>query len=292
MALAAARGETPQFATLFSGGARFLPFFGLTLLSYLAYGIGFLLLVVPAIILVCGLWAASFFLVDANLGVVDSFKASWEVTKGQRGAYFVFAIVGGLLQAAGILACCVGILATLPIFFVAQAIVFLRMTGRGAPALPAAGFGPPGGPPPGYGGPPPGYGGPPPGYGGPPPGGGGYGGPPPRRWPPGGCGPPGRWIRRSSPRRRSTRRLRSARRRGLRATGRRGLRSRRRWREESLRAERSRASTSPETSAPSAPRTPPAPPPDPPTARTPRSRRPRASARPPRSALRRRSSPA
>jgi uncharacterized membrane protein len=182
MFLAAARGETPQFATLFSGGPRFLPYFGLTILLLLIYGFGFILLLVPGIILSCGLWASGFFIADTNIGVIDSLKSSWEATKGHKGQYFIFTLVGGLLQIAGLLACCFGLLVTGPIFFLAQAIIFLRITGRGAAmATPAAaGYG-------GYGGPPPGYGGPP---GGPPPGGGGYGGPPPGA-PPGGYGPPG-----------------------------------------------------------------------------------------------------
>jgi uncharacterized membrane protein YgcG len=200
ISLAAARGQAPQFATLFSGGSRFLPFFGMTLLMYIAIGFGLLFLVVPGVILGCGLWAGGFYIADSDLGVMDSLRASWEAMKGQKGAYFLFALVIGLLQIAGVLACCVGVFVTVPLYFIAQAIVFLRISGRGgeiaAPMAPAyggppGGYGgpPPGGAPPGYGGPPPGggYGGPP---GGAPPAGGGYGGPPPGA-PPGGYGPPG-----------------------------------------------------------------------------------------------------
>ena len=184
--LSAARGETPQFGLLFSGGSKFLPFFGAQILLLFAYTFGLILLVIPFFILSCGLWATQFYIADSDLGVIDSIKASWSATNGHKANYFVFALVGGLLQIAGLLACCFGLFVTGPVFFIAQAIVFLRISGRGntAAALPAAGYG---GPPPGYGGPPPGYGGPPPGA---PPGGGGYGGPPPGA-PPGGYGPPG-----------------------------------------------------------------------------------------------------
>jgi uncharacterized membrane protein len=182
--IAAARGETPQFATLFSGGSRMLPFFGTLLLMYIAIVIGFLCLVVPGVILMLGLGPALLFVSDTDLGVVDSLKASWEAMKGHKGNYFLFMLVGFCLMLAGALACCVGELVAFPLFLVAQAIIYTRISGRmGTPAAAAVGYG---GPPPGYGGPPPGYGGPP---GGPPPAGGGYGGPPPGA-PPGGYGPP------------------------------------------------------------------------------------------------------
>jgi uncharacterized membrane protein len=186
--IAAARGETPQFATLFSGGSRFLVFFGTLLLMYIAILIGFVFLVVPGVILALGLGPALFFVSDTDLGVIDSLKASWDAMKGHKGNYFLFGLVGACLMIAGILACCVGELVAFPVFLVAQAIIYTRISGRmGAAVAAPVGYG---GPPPGYGGPPPGYGGPP---GGAPPAGGGYGGPPPGG-PPGGGGygpPPG-----------------------------------------------------------------------------------------------------
>jgi hypothetical protein len=196
--LTAARGGTPEFATLFSGGPKFLPFLGLTLLTGIASWIGLIFLVVPGIIIGLGLWAAPYFFVDADLGVVESMTASWNAMRGQKLNVFLFGLVGGFIMLGGMIACCVGVLAAAPVYFVGVVIVFLRISGRGVAALPPVGYG--GGPPPGYGGPPPaggGYGGPPPGYGPPPggyggppggapPAGGGYGGPPP-----GGYGPPG-----------------------------------------------------------------------------------------------------
>jgi hypothetical protein len=190
--LSAARGEAPQFATLFSGGARFLPYLGMLILMSFGIAIGCFFFLVPGVILALGLALGPLFIADTDLGVIDTMRASWEAMKGQKAPYFLFVLVAMAIGVAGVLACCLGLFVAAPIIYVAQAIIFLRITGRGAAALPAPGGY--GGPPPGYGGPPPGYGGAPPGYGGPPggapPGGGGYGGPPPGA-PPGGYGPPG-----------------------------------------------------------------------------------------------------
>jgi hypothetical protein len=202
MFLSALRGNTPNFADLFSGGPKFLPMFGLQLLMGLACGLGLVFLLVPGIILYCGLFISSYYLVDADLGVSDALKASWDATSGQRLPIFFLSLCQFGLNLAGLCACCVGVFATAPLTMLVTAIVFLRISGRGGAAplppfaqgqgYPPAGYGPPGGAPPGgYGGPPPG--GAPPGGGGygPPPGGGGGGyGPPPGAGG-GGYGPPG-----------------------------------------------------------------------------------------------------
>jgi uncharacterized membrane protein len=214
--LAAARGQTPVLADLFSGGPLFLRMLGLQLLLLFAYGAGCSLFIVGAFFVMLIFCLSDYFVVDANMGVIDSMRASYEATKGQWGNLLLFGLVVFGMMTAGLAACCVGIFVAAPVATIAMAIIFTRITGRGAiapaappyPQQPPPGYGPPGagyGPPPGgggYGGPPAGGGGYPPpggggygpppgggGYSGPPGGGGGYGGPPPGGG--GGYGPPG-----------------------------------------------------------------------------------------------------
>jgi uncharacterized membrane protein len=206
--LSAVRGYTPSFGELFQGGPRFLPLFGTYFLMYLAISVGLIMLIVPGIIVALALSMAPFYCVDQNMGPVDAFKASWNVTEGQKGKLFVFALLSFLLMIVGILFCCIGMYGAVGVVALGNAIIFTRLTGTmgqgptggfgfggfGPPGYGPPGYGPPGYGPPGYG--PPGYGppgggfGPPPGGGGgfgPPPGGGGGFGPPPG----GGYGPPG-----------------------------------------------------------------------------------------------------
>jgi hypothetical protein len=161
MWLDTARGRAPNFADAFSGLSKFLPMLGLVLLSALIILSGMALFVVPGIILGIGFMFASWFMVDKNMGVIDSLKASWNVTSGQRAKLFGFgiALMGVILL--GYFACCIGVMAALPVAQLATGIVYLRLTGQasfdpGAPdqyAPPPGGYGPP---PPGYGPPPPG----------------------------------------------------------------------------------------------------------------------------------------
>jgi uncharacterized membrane protein len=191
--VASARGQEASFGLLFSGISRSLPFAGLYLLISLAIGLGCGLLIVPGVILMCGLMPAVFYVVDADMGPIDAMSASWKATDGHKMKLFLLVLLSFVLAIAGVLACCIGSLVTTSVTMVAYAIVYLRISGRGGPPVftPPAGYGgaPPGyGPPPGYGGPPGGYGGPPGGGGGYGPPGGGYGGPPAGG---GGYGPPG-----------------------------------------------------------------------------------------------------
>jgi hypothetical protein len=178
---------------------------------YLAIAIGFLLLIIPGIIVALGLSYATYFVADAGLGPIEALKASWAATNGSKGKLFLFGIVAFFIALAGVIACCIGIIPAVTLTMLAQAMIYVRLSGRGTTSggfdpyaggggfAPQGGYGAPpqggyGGPPAGggYGGPPAGggYGGPPAGggYGGPPQGGGGYGGPPQGG---GGYGPPG-----------------------------------------------------------------------------------------------------
>jgi hypothetical protein len=225
--LQVARGQPAEFGTLFSGGDRLLPLFLAELVRTILVYVGIFLLVVPGIILALGLSFAAFFVVDAKSGPIEALTASWNATKGHKGALLVFGIACLGINIVGAIPCGLGLVVTFPLCMVASAVIFTCITGRAPLPLqlapgpmaypgypqPQPGYGPPGappgyggpqgyGPPPGFGGPqgqggpPPGYGGPqggpPPGYGGPQ-GGGGYGGPQGGGGygGPGGYGPPG-----------------------------------------------------------------------------------------------------
>ncbi len=198
--ITAARGGQPNFGDLFSGGSKMFSILAVQILMGFAILLGLLLLIVPGIILALGLSYATYFVADADMGPIDALKASWAATTGSKGKLFLFGIVAFFIAMLGLVACCVGVFAAVAITALAQAMIYVRISGRGqtsggfdpSAGGPGGGFAPPGmggygGPPAGggYGGPPQGGGG---GYGGPPQGGGGYGGPPQGG---GGYGPPG-----------------------------------------------------------------------------------------------------
>ena len=130
MLLAAARGGTPALGTLFSGGDRFLPAFACALLRALAVSAGFVLLILPGVILALGLAFAMFFVIDAGLGPIEAMQASWQVTRGQKPEVFVLVLLALLVSLAGLSMCCVGIVGAYPLCMLAFAVAFTRISGR------------------------------------------------------------------------------------------------------------------------------------------------------------------
>lgn len=104
-----ARGERAGFGeSIAAGAAKALPLFGLVVLMFLALIMGFLFLIVPGIILYLVWIVAAPALVEENLGIIDAFRRSAELTKGARWRIFglmvlvfvmiiIFGSVAGLL---------------------------------------------------------------------------------------------------------------------------------------------------------------------------------------------------
>jgi hypothetical protein len=165
MYCAAARNEPVSVGVLFGGLDRLLPMLAVQLLVGLAVGVGFLFFVVPGIILALGLIFAPFYVADAGLGPVEAIKASWAATTGERGKVFLFGFAACGVALLGLLACCLGVYAAVPVIGIATATIYTRISGRtgsnggmGAPPFPGPGFGGYGAPPGGGYGPPPGGG--------------------------------------------------------------------------------------------------------------------------------------
>ncbi len=72
---------------------RFWHYFGMVVVSGLAWIIGIILLIVPGIILLVRWSAASGYLLGAKEGIIDSLRASWHATSGSSWAIFFAAIV-------------------------------------------------------------------------------------------------------------------------------------------------------------------------------------------------------
>jgi hypothetical protein len=132
-----ARGVTPKFESLFSGGDRFLPMLGLTLVFSLALVIGCLALVVPALILLVIYPLAPYYVVEGRMGPIDALRQAWEVSKGQRWELATLGLYGMGLSVLGVVLCCWGLLATIPVYWVATAVAFTRIAGVPVVGTPA-----------------------------------------------------------------------------------------------------------------------------------------------------------
>lgn len=184
MSMTAVRGGTPAVGDLFKGEMRYGSMLGLMFLQTFAIFLGYLLFIVPGVILAIGLHFSVFLVVDRRMGAVEAMKASWALTRGKKGEVFVVMMLFGLVASGCGLIPFVGHFIGYSLMMLGLSIAYMRLMGEAAPVLPpppmpyyAPQPGYPAGPygvqpPPPYGPPPQGpYGG---GYGG-----GGYGGYPP-----------------------------------------------------------------------------------------------------------------
>jgi uncharacterized membrane protein len=133
--LKVARGQPVVFGDVFSGGK----YFSRMLVGYIGLGIvcmiGFVLCIVPGVILAIGLSLWSNIIVDEGLPGIDALKKSWEMTKGHKVNLFVFGLLSGLAFIAGALACGVGaLLVSAPMVLVATSYIYLKLKGE-APRL-------------------------------------------------------------------------------------------------------------------------------------------------------------
>ena len=61
-----------------------------SLITAVATTIGFMLFIIPGIIVSLGLGMASLIVIDSDLSAIDAIKKSWEMMKGYKWNYFVF----------------------------------------------------------------------------------------------------------------------------------------------------------------------------------------------------------
>jgi hypothetical protein len=134
--LDAARGKTPDFMAILSGFDRFFPVLATNLLLYLALFFGFLLLLVPGVILTLGFSLCSFYCVDARLGPIAALGESWRAMRGHKSAMLVYFLAAILVYLVGLLACCVGALPASVVLYVGWAIIYIRVSGNAEAPFP------------------------------------------------------------------------------------------------------------------------------------------------------------
>jgi phage FluMu protein Com len=158
--LRVARGEAASMGMIFEGG----PYLLRTVLASLLLGLGgfvvaclcaipaggiylatndpaisigafVVILLFPAIYIALTFMQYYYLIIDHNLGPIDSLAASREITRGNKLSMVGIFLVGGLLNMAGVLACCIGVLFTAPYVVLSVTVMYLVMSG-GAAATP------------------------------------------------------------------------------------------------------------------------------------------------------------
>ena len=140
MAVKQVRNEQITFGDIFSGGPYFLPMLGFTIIYGLAAGIGFLLLIVPGL-LVVSLLLPGFALIADGEGVSNAISRSVEAMKRDMWSGAGLMIVMGLVFLISLIPCGLGMFVTYPMLWIVSALAYRDMVGIPAGA---GGYAPPG----------------------------------------------------------------------------------------------------------------------------------------------------
>ncbi len=116
---------------------HFLPYLIATIISYIVIAVGFVLLIVPGIILALMLWFTCYLVIDRNLGPIEALKESARITKGHKWDLFVLAILLFLLNVLGFVLLFVGLFVTIPISMLAIVHAYRTLSGQASVPAPA-----------------------------------------------------------------------------------------------------------------------------------------------------------
>ena len=120
-------GKPLSLSYLYSLYPLALKYLGASILYGLIVTTGFILLIIPGIILAIRLQFYMYLVVDRGLGPINAIKGSWNITRGVGLSLFVFGILLGLVYVAGLLALVVGLLAAIPIVLMAHIYVYRKL---------------------------------------------------------------------------------------------------------------------------------------------------------------------
>jgi uncharacterized membrane protein len=121
-------GEEPQFSSYGQVSRKLFSYLIASIIFMLIVVIGTALLVVPGIYLALRLQFYVTSMIEENTGIIESFKRSWEITKGHSLKLFVILLIMILISIIGQLALLVGIFVAIPFITLMYGDIFRRLT--------------------------------------------------------------------------------------------------------------------------------------------------------------------
>ena len=120
-------GENATLKDLLTPARLFVNYIIATIIMSFVVLIGFLLLIVPGIILSIKFQFYAFLIIDKKLGAIDALKMSSRIADGIKMDLFIFGFILSLVNLGGLLLLGVGALATLPITTFASVYVYRKL---------------------------------------------------------------------------------------------------------------------------------------------------------------------
>lgn len=125
-----ARGTRPDIGQVFSGGPFYLRVLGNLFLFTIMVYLGLAACIVPGILLALAFWPFIYIIVDQNPPGLGGLGRAKEITQGNWGAVFLLAMATLGITILGFLACCIGLIFTIPLTTLFFAVAYCRMTGQ------------------------------------------------------------------------------------------------------------------------------------------------------------------
>jgi uncharacterized membrane protein len=127
MTLKKLRGEKVDLSDAFRGFDNFGYTFVAGIVYVVVLGVGALFLIIPAFIL-GALFIYMFpFLIDKKMRFEEAFRASVDLVKGNLLEHTLFFFVVSLISISGLILCGIGVLFTLPLFYLAFAVAYYKL---------------------------------------------------------------------------------------------------------------------------------------------------------------------
>ncbi len=121
-------GRKPDIAAFFNL-KNLSAVFIIAIIVGIATMIGFILLIIPGLIVMFLTWYALPFALDHNQDAITAIKSSYELTSKHFGSLFLLALACVGLNIVGAILCLVGLLVTIPITLIASTYAYRVLTG-------------------------------------------------------------------------------------------------------------------------------------------------------------------
>lgn len=122
--------KKPTVQTLFSENDHFFQYFFASFLYAIATFVGFVFLIIPGVIIAVRLRYFGYAIIEKKMGIIDSLKESYRLTKGQTWHLFLFALALCGINILGFIPVGLGLLITIPISIIAVAYVWEKLQGN------------------------------------------------------------------------------------------------------------------------------------------------------------------
>ena len=125
--LMAAKGETFKFGQLFAVSGEIFNLLGYSVFVTIAVLLGLLAFGIPGIYLAVAYWFAAFVLVDRRIAFLDAMALSRTLVTARWFDIAAFLVVLAAISVSGVIACGVGLFATVPLAVCIGAAAYLQL---------------------------------------------------------------------------------------------------------------------------------------------------------------------